>query len=88
MKQQQIEKIKQTSQRIMNGFLMGAMVGGTVGLIFGIATVSVTGPLRGKTYTQTVGQNILKMGGWFGCLMGVGSVIRGDYQGKFNNKRW
>ena len=64
---------------------MGAMVGGTVGLIFGVATVSVTGPLKGKTYTQTVGRNMLKMGGWFGCLMGVGSVIRGDYV--YENKR-
>ena len=85
MKQQQIEKIRDAGKRILNGFLMGAMVGGTVGLIFGVATVSVTGPLKGKTYTQTVGRNMLKMGGWFGCLMGVGSVIRGDYV--YENKR-
>jgi hypothetical protein len=57
---------------------MGALTGMAVGFVIGSASVLISGPAPGRTYFSTIGKSMIQSGGWFGCLMSVGSVLRAE----------
>lgn len=65
-------KFGEASSQAANGFMMGALVGGSMGAIIGIWTVIKTRKLI------VLPISILTSGAFFGFIMMCGSIIRSD----------
>lgn len=60
---------------VTNGFVIGAVVGGSVGVGYGLFS-SLRFGLRGAEMFRVLGSSIIQSGGMFGTFMAIGSGIR------------
>lgn len=72
------QKMDQYVASMKQGFIMGAISGAAVGFVVGGLTVLTSGPAPGKTIFYTIGRSMLQTGGWLGCLLSVGSLMRAE----------
>ncbi|KAI8915630.1 hypothetical protein EDD86DRAFT_196489 [Gorgonomyces haynaldii] len=69
---------KTYAEKLAMGFGMGALMGSTMGLLYGGFQVLTFGPAKGKTYMGTVASAMLSTGAMMGTILGFGGLIRGE----------
>lgn len=62
-------------QMCLNGFIMGALIGSTFGIILGGFGGWRAG-LKGRELLHLAGKSALQSGGTFGFFMSIGTAIR------------
>ena len=63
-------------QHVKTGFLMGALVGSGIGVIFG-TWGAIKMKLKGRELVYGLGKTIIQTGSTFGFFMSIGQAVRG-----------